>query len=231
MTPEVAAKIVASLDAELARRRQKRDAEEEQRWRDESDNDPVYYGRRYLDRLLGRVGAESAEEAAEIVMASAGDDADRATLERVEEFVEQIRGIAEMVERLEAHRADVEAGIVRKAGKPMLRVKSMAKLLADVKRPDPSAPKPAERTGRRRSEAEPAMSGLPISEDGVWQKGMVLSFNPRTLEGSVRASDGKEYSLAAGCLMKSGLVTLVPGMRAELRLMGGECDWIKAVWH
>jgi hypothetical protein len=231
MDASTAEKVVSALDAELARRRQKRDAEEEQRWRDESDNDPVYYGRRYLDRLLGRIGAESPEEAAVIVMASAGDDADRATLERVEEFVEQIRGIAEMVERLEAHRADVEAGIVRKAGNPMLRVKSMAKLLADTKpRPDPAVPK-VERSGRRRSEAEPAMSGLPISEDGVWQKGMVLSFNPRTLEGAVRASDGKEYSLAAGCLMKSGLVTLVPGMRAELRLMGGECDWIKAVWH
>jgi hypothetical protein len=109
----------------------------------------------------------------------------------------------------------------------------MAKLFPDAKpRPGPGAPRPAERTGRR-SESTPAPSTglLPIAEDGVWQRGMVLSFNPRTLEGTVRAKDGKEYRLAAGCLMKSGLVTLVPGMRAELRLLDGECDWIKAAWH
>jgi hypothetical protein len=88
MTPEIAAKIVASLDAELARRREKRDREEERRWREESDDDPVVFARHYLDRLVGRVGAESPEEAAAIVIALAGDDADREKRERVEAFAE-----------------------------------------------------------------------------------------------------------------------------------------------
>jgi hypothetical protein len=75
MDPAVAAKIVASLDAELARRREKRDREEEQRWREELDDDPVVFARHYLDRLVSRVGAESLEDAAAIVMASVDDDA------------------------------------------------------------------------------------------------------------------------------------------------------------
>jgi hypothetical protein len=72
MTPDIAAKIVANLDAEIARRRENRDRDEEQRWREESDDDPVVFGRHYLDRLVGRVGAESPEEAAEIVMELVG---------------------------------------------------------------------------------------------------------------------------------------------------------------
>jgi hypothetical protein len=228
MDAAAAQKLVDALDAELARRRQKRDAEEEQRWRDESDNDPVYYGRRYLDRLLGRIGAESPEEAAAIVMASAGDDADRAKLERVEQLAEWIRATADMVTRLEARREDVEACIVRKMGPPKLRVRSMAKLLSDVKpRPDPAAPQP-----RRRGESAQARSpeGAGVL-DGVWQRGQITRWNPRTHEGKVRCADGREYPVAAGCLMKFGLVTLVPGMRAEIRLLGGECDCIRAAWH
>jgi hypothetical protein len=76
----------------------------------------VFFVRHYLDRFLGRTGAKSAEDAAAIVMASAGDDADRAQLERVEH--EWIVGLAEKVQMLEARRADVEAGIVRKCGPP-----------------------------------------------------------------------------------------------------------------
>jgi hypothetical protein len=67
--------------------------------------------------------------------------------------------------------------------------------------------------------------------DGVWQRGQITRWNPRTHEGMVRAQDGREFPVAAGCLMKSGLVTLVPGMRAEIRILGGECDWIRAAWH
>ncbi len=122
MTPEIAAKIVASLDAELARRREKRDREEEQRWREESDDAPVVFARHYLDCLVGRVGVESPEEAAAIVMALAGDDTDREKRERVEAFAEWIVGFGEKVQLLEC-RAVVEPGSVHRPC-PTIQVKS-----------------------------------------------------------------------------------------------------------
>jgi hypothetical protein len=230
MNPDIAAKIVASLDAELARRRQKRDADEEARWLEESDGNHVAFARRYLDRLVGRLGAKSAEEAAEIVLASAGDEADRDQLERVEQFAEWIVEISEKVEILEAHRADVAAGIVRKCGPPEIRIRSMTKLMPDPSRPnaDPAAPK-VERTGRRRDPAL-AMPGTPEA-DGIWKCGQVLTFNPRTWEGMLRASDGSEYPLSHGALAHSGLVTLIPGMKCEFRIVAGEADQLKSAWH
>jgi hypothetical protein len=158
MDAAAAQKLVDALDVELERRRKRRDADEEASWRIEHPDDPVYFARRYLDRLVGRVGAESPEDAADIVLASVDDDADRARPERVEEFAEWIVRFAEKLQMLEARRADVEAGIVRKCGPPKIRVRSMAKLFPDAKpRPGPGAPRPAERTGRR-SESTPAPS-------------------------------------------------------------------------
>jgi hypothetical protein len=190
----------------------------------------VFFARHYLDRFLGRIGAKSAEDAAANVLASVGDDADRARLESVEELADWFRDTAEMVAKLEARRADVEAGIVRKIGPPKWRVRSVAKMLSDVKpKLDPAAPRPAERTGRRGG-APLVQPGAPEAE-GRWLRGMVLTWNPRTWEGSVRAADGMEYRLAVGVLARSGLVTLVPGMKAEFKIVANECDQIKAAWH
>jgi hypothetical protein len=227
MDPTVAAKTVASLDAELSRHRQRRDADEEARWLEESGGDCVVFARRYLDRLVGRVRAKSAEEAAEIVMASVGDDADRAQVERVEQVGEWIVVLAEKVEMFEQHRADEAAGIVRKCGPPKIRVRSIAKLLPDLPRLDPAAPQP-----RRRNESTPATScGMPISEDFVWLRGQVQSFNPRDWSGSVRSADGKEFPLSVGVMARNGLTTLIVGMRCEFRIAGREADWIKSAWH
>jgi hypothetical protein len=230
MTPEKATELVAALDAYIAQRRKRRDREEEQRWREEIDDDPVVFARRYLDRLVGRVGGKSPEDAAEIVLSSVDDDADREKLERVEELAEWIRATAEMVEKLEARQADVAAGIVRKIGPPKWRVRSVAKLLSDVKpKLDPAAPRPAERTGRR-GEAQLVQPNTPQTE-AIWLRGQVLTWNPRTWLGSVRVSDGREIPLAVGVLARSGLTTLVVGMKCECRVIAGECDWIKAAWH
>jgi hypothetical protein len=218
MDPAAIERLVSALDAELARRKTKRDAAEDARWQAEFQDDVILFAKR-LERWWGRrkPGSKPAQPL------------DRDSLAAAEDEIIQPIEIAEMVERAEQRREDEAAGIVRRRPKPKLPARSVAKLLADAKpRPDPAAPRPAERTGRR-GEAL-VQPGAPEA-DGVWQKGMVLSFNPRTLEGTVRAKDGKEYPLAAGCLMKSGLVTLVPGMRAEVRLLGGECDWVRAAWH
>jgi hypothetical protein len=60
----------------------------------------VVFGRRYLDRFLGWIGAKTAEDAAAIVMASVDDDADRAELKRVEALAEWIVGFAAKVQLL-----------------------------------------------------------------------------------------------------------------------------------
>jgi hypothetical protein len=49
--------------------------------------------------------------------------------------------------------------------------------------------------------------------DAVWLKGTVSHWDPRTWEGAVRAADGTEYKLAVGVLARSGLTTLIVGLR------------------
>jgi hypothetical protein len=65
----------------------------------------------------------------------------------------------------------------------------------------------------------------------VWVKGMVVTFNPRTHEGMLRGADGRELPLEGGCLMRSGLVSLIPGQRAEFLVVAGMVNQIKAAWH
>jgi hypothetical protein len=150
-------------------------------------------------------------------------------LEEALEDAKSLFLLAEMVEGIEQAKADEAAGI-RRRPKVTMHVKSAAKLLPAAPKLDPAAPKPAERTGRRRSEPALALPGTPEA-DGVWKRGQVFSFHPRTWEGSLRASDGIEYPLAAGALMRSGLVTLVPGMLCEFKVVAGEAEQIKAAWH
>jgi hypothetical protein len=232
MDPAVAQRIVDALDAELLRRRERRDREEEARWREEHPDDPVFFGRHYLDRLVDRIGAKSAAEAADIVLALAGDDAGREEMERVERLAEWIVGMAEIIarmERLRAVEAAEAAGIVQRRFKPKLRVRSVGLRSASVgPRPDPAAPKPAERTGRRG--APLVQPGTPDG-DRVWLRGMVSHWNPRTWEGAVRAANGTEYRLAVGVLVRSGLTTLIVGQNCEFRVVGTEADWVKAAWH
>jgi hypothetical protein len=64
-----------------------------------------------------------------------------------------------MIELLERRREDEAAGIVRKCGKPAIRVKSVAKLLPESPKRNPSAPKPAERSGRRGGVGHACRSG------------------------------------------------------------------------
>jgi hypothetical protein len=229
MDDATAQKLVDSLDRELERRRRVREAQEEARWRAESDDDPVFFARHYLDRLVGRIGAKSAEEAAELVLASVDDDADRERLERVEELAEWFRATAEMVEKLEARDADVAAGIVRRRPVPKIRVRSEAKLLLESPRPklDPAAPRVVERTGRRG-----AAPMVQRDEDvPVWKRAQILTWNMRDWTGTVRSVDGLEYKIADGTLARSGLMTLVVGMRCECRIVGAEVDLIRAAWH
>jgi hypothetical protein len=94
---------------------------------------------------------------------------------------------------------------------------------------DPAAPKPAERTGRRGAPAL-AMPGTPEAS-ASWVHGVVATWNPRTHEGLIRAADGAEYPLSDGVLMRSGLVSLIPQMKGEFKIVAGAVDTVKCAWH
>jgi hypothetical protein len=149
--------------------------------------------------------------------------------EALEDLAAALEDLAEAAQRQANREADEAAGITRR---PMAteRVKSLGGPLSMGPRLDPAAPK-AESRSRRGGGAPVSSDGLPIAEPERWLKGQVLTFHPRTWQGSVRAHDGKEYPIAASCLMNSGLTTLVIGMRCEFRVTAGECDKIRAAWH
>jgi hypothetical protein len=231
MDAATAQKIVSALDAELGRRRQRRNALHLAQWLEEEEHD---YGalevacRSVLARL----------ERGDVLPDVLSEPVDPDEAIRREEFLAAHGGIEGLIDEI-AESARILKGRdqglenakngIRPSYANRVRVRSMARLLADVKpKLDPSAPRPAERTGRR-GEAPVEASGPPI--DGVWQLGMIQSFNPRTHQGSVRGRDGTEYPLGPMVLMNSGLVTLVIGMRCQFRVIAGEVEIIKSAWH
>jgi cold shock CspA family protein len=213
LTPDQISDISRTLAEDLSRRQAKRDAEEEQRWREESGDDCVYVARRYLDRIVARVGAKSPEEAAAIVMASVGDNADRERLERVEKFAEQIVEFAKSVAILEALRAANIADGSAHRPRPTMRVRSANQVVVPKPRPDPAAPR-QERIGRRSDVATPAPS-----EVGDIRRGVVVSFDQRSMGGVIlEAGSGKEIAIAEGAVQRAGLTNLFPQQRVEFRI-------------
>jgi cold shock CspA family protein len=225
LTPDQISDISRTLAEDLSRRQAKRDAEEEQRWREESGDDCVYVARRYLDRIVARVGAKSPEEAAAIVMASVGDNADRERLERVEKFAEQIVEFAKSVAILEALRAANIADGSAHRPRPTMRVRSANQVVVPKPRPDPAAPRQErigrrsdaprqERIGRRSDVATPAPS-----EVGDIRRGVVVSFDQRSMGGVIlEAGSGKEIAIAEGAVQRAGLTNLFPQQRVEFRI-------------
>jgi hypothetical protein len=159
--------------------------------------------------------------------ASSDPPLDDAVIVELEDRAISFYSMAETLEGLEQAREDEAAGIRRRP--KVTHVRSAAKLLPAAPKLDPAAPKVVERTGRKGA-APMVQPGTPEAE-GRWLRGVVATWNARTHEGMILAADGAEYRLADGVLMRSGLVTLIAGMRAEFRVVGSECDWVRAAWH
>jgi hypothetical protein len=216
-----AAKLVSALDAELLRRQAKRDEAQDAAWAEQFAGDELIELMifvKQLERQWDRTkpGASLAP-------------LDDAVIAELEDRAISFYSMAETLEGLEQAREDEAAGIRRRP--KVTHVRSVAKLLPTAPRPDPAAPKPAERVGRRNGAAPAlAMPGTPEA-DARWVHGVVTTWNPRTHEGMIRAADGSEYRLADGVLMRSGLVSLIPQMKGEFKIVAGEVDTVKAAWH
>jgi hypothetical protein len=212
MTPDKVAELVASLDAYILQRR-RRKLDEWLAAIEQGDDEALYaLCRQLVEIQLPDLPDES-------------DDPDKPSpAEQADDIIQIARRLLLRPKAL----ADAAAGI-KPSFANRVRVRSMAKILADVKpRADPGAPR-QERSGRRRETALVEASGPPI--DGVWQLGIVVSFHPRLWTGSIRGRDGIEYPLAGGCLARSGLVTLIVGQRCQFKAVGGEVDIVRAAWH
>jgi hypothetical protein len=231
MDAATAQKLIDALDVELERRRKKRHAALLAQWLEEPDYRVLYgaccslqdqyevNGSFPPDVLSEPVDADEAIWREEFLAAHGGREG---LIEEIGETALVLMGRDQGLENAKNR--------IRPSYANRVRVRSMAKLLPDAKlRPAPAAPRPAERTGRR-GEAPLVQPGTPEAE-GRWLRGMVLTWNPRTWEGSVRAADGMEYRFAVGVLARSGMVTLVPGMKAEFKIVANECNQIKAAWH
>jgi hypothetical protein len=219
LDPVALAKIVSSLDAELAKRRTRRDAAEDAQWAEQFACDEIVIFAKRLARDFDRRKPGAVQPL------------DREAVERLEQEIVELMDIATMIHILNCRQEDLANGVVERRPKPKLHVKSLAKLQPEPPRRDPSAPKPAERSRRRGESAPPMSMGQPIAEDGVWLRGQILTWNPREHIGSVRAQDGREFVLAAGILMRSGLTTLIVGQKCQFRAVGSEADIVKAAWH
>jgi hypothetical protein len=183
MDAATAEKIVSALDAELARRRQKRNALHLAQWLEEEEHD---YGALEAACLFVRARLERGDVSPDVL--SEPVDPDEAI--RREEFlaahggreglIEEIGELARVLSRRAQALEDAKNGI-RPSYSNRVRAKSMAKLLADVKpKLDPGAPK-VERNGRR---GEALVQPGTSEAEGRWLRGMVLTFNPRL--GKVR---------------------------------------------
>ena len=220
MDASAAQRIVEALDQELARRQTKKDEAEDERWQQEFQGDELIELMIFV-KQLERQWDRTKPGATQVPL-------DEVEFEKLEDTAITLYSMADILDGLEQAAADEAAGI-RRRPKVTMHVKSAAKLLPAAPKLDPAAPKPAERAGRR---GQPGL-GLPGTPeaDGVWKRGQVLTFKPRDWTGMVRAGDGGEYRLADGVMARSGLTTLIIGQKCEFRIVGGECDWVKAAWH
>jgi hypothetical protein len=193
--------MVASLDAELARRRAKRDAEEDARWRAEYPDDPVALLARYLERFANRLHEPSPPGAPKL-----SDDEREVQGRQLEEMAEQI---SELAERLESrlHYEDARAAGTPPRRPVVIGPRARAPHLLG-KEPNPNgengkskklsrteqaqAKAEAELQARqalvRQSQHQPAQPGQ--EPEGVWRLGSVVRYNTRSMTGIVSFGNG-----------------------------------------
>ena len=220
MDASAAQRIVEALDQELARRQTKKDEAEDKQWAEQFAGDELIELMIFVKQLERQWDRTKPG-------ASSDPPLDDAVIAELEDRAISFYSMAETLEGLEQAREDEAAGIRRRP--KVAHVRSVAKLLPVAPKLDPAAPKPAERTGRRG--AGPMVQPGTPEADARWVHGVVTTWNPRTHEGMIRAADGAEYPLSDGVLMRSGLVSLIPQMKGEFKIVAGAVDTVKAAWH
>ena len=221
-----AARIIAACDAALAARRQRRDAQEEQRWVAEHGDDSVVLLALQLDRLANRLDVPSP---APIL----SDDDAVIRSRQLDEIAEMASELAESLERLCDHEEAEAAGVPRR--QPVLigpRVRSPHLLDRD---PAAAKAKTVDGNGKSRKlsrtelhlqkqEAElQARQALVVQSqqesgqrpaEGVWRLGNVQKYDSRSMSGAI-SFGSIEAPFGAAAFRKSGLVSLHPTQKME----------------
>jgi hypothetical protein len=138
LDPAAIDRIVSALDLELAKRRTRRDAAEDERWAIEHNGDEVILFALRLAREWDRR------------VPGAAPPRDRDAVERLETEIVELVYLASHIELLERRKEDEANGVVERRVKPAIRVKSKDPGAPRKERASPPAPAeigPIVRTG------------------------------------------------------------------------------------
>jgi cold shock CspA family protein len=195
--PDPLAQAAQALQAELTRRSRKKLDALLQALR-EGDTDSLYAVCRAIEHVVARLPD----------IPEPTDPDEPSPLQQIEE----IAAVAHRLLLREKVLADEASGAVHRP-RPTMRVRSAHQVVAPKPKLDPAAPR-QERIGRRR---EPVSSGAP-PEDGMTRRGVVLSFDQRSMGGVILVAGGKEIAIAEGAASRAGLTNLFPQQRVEFRI-------------
>jgi hypothetical protein len=226
--------IANALTKELARREALRDAEEEARWREEHGDDAVKFFSLWLNRYNQRLAKKASEPTPQWYLALSDDE--RELLHRqAEEKDRLIDSCIEVANRLERHREDVAAGIVRRPRRVAGGPRSPHLLDREPKsgsaQNGDSASKKMSRSEKWKAEQEaqaaarqqmmPQRAALQQTELG-WHRGVVLDFDQTRKTGVVKFAGMAaitEAELTPDAAMRSGHANFFPSEKVDCRLI------------
>jgi hypothetical protein len=231
-----AARIVASLDAELAKRQSKRDAAEDRRWADEGLDDVILLARR-LARHWDRHRAKPKTRP----LAAVPEDLEFA-LEEALEQAKSLYALAEAVERAERLREIEASGAPRRrpvvigprvrAAAPSAKAKPTVDILAKCDGPTSAPRKSRTEIWREQQQAQAAarQGMLPRPETRPappetalgWFRGVVDRFDQQAKSGVVKfvgMAGITESAFGPDVALRSGHANFFPGEKVDCRLV------------
>jgi hypothetical protein len=234
MDPVAAARIVESLDRELAKRQSAKDKVQDAAWYADFAGDEVIILAKRLARHWDR---HRAKPKTRPLVPPTPEDVECQNEETLE-TAKALFSLAEAVERDERHKEIEASGAPRRRPVvlgPQVRAAAPAgkeRIVVDVMAKSDGAPAPHRRSRteayleKQAAEAAARQQMLPPvparpEQVEFWRRGVVLVFEQRSLLGVVKFAglDGfSEAAVSPGVFMASGLTVLTPGMTVDCRL-------------
>ncbi len=234
LKPDDARRLVASLDAELLRRRRKNYDALVAQWKAESDGCPIHVLAMSM-AWQQESGAQPADFFWQPNLAKP-DPRDAAYWER-EERMDSVGGedhiaeqIAVMAGRLRRHAEDI-ADPTRPKRAPIYISPKRERMPYNRDRPDIMSSsggdgKPAKKLNRtaiweeqRAQEVQAKLAhlvpGAPGQESSVWMHGACVLYNSRSMSGTVGIAGGLHLPFEAGAVIEAGITSLHPSQAIE----------------